>query len=119
MTAAAYRHSFGRDVEAVDAGGDGGLQSGRHTDVGGVITAEVGTAIAVEHTAFGQITHHLLGEERVPGGLLGDPGGQARTDGSVPSSSAVNAAVCESQAAPGRSSEHPVVRDSAPRYSGR
>ena len=67
----------------------------RHTDVRGVITAEVGAAIAVEHTPFCQITHHLLGEERVPGGPLGDPGAQARTDGSFPSSSAVNAAVCD------------------------
>ena len=47
-------------------------------DVGDVTAAEVGTAIAVEHAAFGEITHDLLGEERVPGGLVGDPGGAAR-----------------------------------------
>ena len=41
-------------------------------DVGDIRATEVATALTGQHPALGQLAHHLLGEERVPGGPLGD-----------------------------------------------
>jgi hypothetical protein len=70
------QHAFGRSVQAIDARGDGGLQSGRHTHVGNLVMAHVVAAVTVKHTAFGEVAHNLLGEEGVPGGPTGDLSGE-------------------------------------------
>ena len=41
-------------------------------DVGDIRATEVAAALAGQHSALHQLAHHLLGEERVPGGPLGD-----------------------------------------------
>ena len=41
-------------------------------DVGDIRATDVAAALAGQHPALGQLAHHLLGEERVPGGPLGD-----------------------------------------------
>jgi hypothetical protein len=69
---------FSRGLQAVDAGGDGGLQCARETDGGAGVGAFVISTIAVDYTALGQIPDDLLGEERVPGGLFRDLLGQPR-----------------------------------------
>ena len=40
--------------------------------LGDIRPTEVAAALAGQHPALGQLAHHLLGEERVPGGPLGD-----------------------------------------------
>ena len=41
-------------------------------DVGDIRATDVAAALAGQYPALGQLAHHLLGEERVPGGPLGD-----------------------------------------------
>ena len=87
--------AFGRAAEAVDAGGDGGLQSGRHLDVGDVTDA------AGRRRARRRARRVRPDRARSPRRKTGSrrrvrrsASASARTDGSVPSSSAVSAAVC-------------------------
>jgi len=63
---------FGGDAQPVDAGAEGGLQGGRHLNVGDITTQLVGAGPAVQHAAFGQIAHYLLNEKRVPGSAGSD-----------------------------------------------
>ena len=44
----------------------------RHIDVVNFAAERVRAGLAVHHPAFGQIAHHLLGEERVSGGPVDD-----------------------------------------------
>jgi len=64
--------ALGFRVEAVDAGGDGRLQRGWHADLSSLRRRNVCARLAAQHTALGQVAHHLLGEKRVTGGPLGD-----------------------------------------------
>src|SRR5947209_4555619 len=57
---------FGR--KTIDPGGDGGLQRGRHTDVGDVLVTHVRAALPAQHAALTEITNDLLREERVARG---------------------------------------------------
>ena len=41
-------------------------------DVGDIRATDVAAALTGQHAALHQLAHHLLGEERVPGGPLGD-----------------------------------------------
>ena len=63
---------FGRDAQPVDARPDGGLHRGRHVELGDIRSTDVATAPTGQRPALHQVTHHLLGEKRVPGGPLGD-----------------------------------------------
>ena len=63
---------LGRGAQSVDARRDGCLHGGRHRDVGDIRATEVATVLTGQHAALGQLADHLLGEERVPGGPLGD-----------------------------------------------
>lgn len=67
-----------RRVEPVDAGGDGGLHRCRHHEIGVIDRAGIVSGRAGQHTAFGQVAHHLLGKERVARGPLGQPFAQGR-----------------------------------------
>ena len=66
------QRSLGLCVEAVDARGDSRLQRNRHIHVSDVRRGMVCARPAAQHTPLGQIADHLLGEERIPGGALGD-----------------------------------------------
>ena len=63
---------LGRGGQPVDARLDGRLHRGRHAHLGDIRATDVATALAGQHPALRQLAHHLLGEERVPGGPLGD-----------------------------------------------
>ncbi len=62
----------GRGGQPVDARLDGGLYRGRHAHLGDIRTTDIATALSDEHAALHQLSHHLLGEERVSGGPVGD-----------------------------------------------
>ena len=63
---------LGRGGQPVDARLDGRLHRGRHRDVGDIRATDILTVLTGQHPALHQLAHHLLGEERVPGGPLGD-----------------------------------------------
>ena len=63
---------LGRGGQPVDASLDGRLHRRRHRDVGDIRATDIAAVLAGQHAALGQLAHHLLGEERVPGGPLGD-----------------------------------------------
>ena len=66
----------GRGSQPVDARFDGGLDGGRHAHIGDVDPADVISVVPTQQAPLRQFAHHLLGEERVPGGPLGDDRGQ-------------------------------------------
>ena len=51
---------------------DGSASRPESRDLGNVGRRYVGAAVAAQHTALAQLPHHLLGEERITGGPLGD-----------------------------------------------
>ena len=72
ITDAAFNVRLAGAVQPVDARLDGRLHRGRHAHLGDIRPTEVAAALTGQHPALGQLAHHLLGEERVPGGPLGD-----------------------------------------------
>ena len=74
ITAAAFNVRWAGPAEAVDACGDGGLQRGGHTHLSDLLRSGCGAGLPLQHAAFGKLAHHLLNEERVPGGPFGDNG---------------------------------------------
>ena len=76
ITAAAVSVCSAAGLDPIDAGANRGLQGGRHIDVGRVTAQHVRPWAARDYAALGEITHHLLGEERIPGGAVDALGGQ-------------------------------------------
>ena len=72
ITDAAFNVRLAGAAQPVDARLDGRLHRGRHRDVGDIRATDIAAALTGQHPALGQLAHHLLGEERVPGGPLGD-----------------------------------------------
>ena len=66
ITAAALTCAWPR-VEPVDACADGGLHRAGHGDFGYVGSTDIIPTLAVEHPPLGQLAHHFLREERIPG----------------------------------------------------
>ena len=75
--------------------------------------------LAVQHTAFSQIAHHLLCEERVSGGTADDPRTRPSSDGWPPTSSVVSDPWCARSLK--AAMQWSARRDGLgrPRYSGR
>ena len=112
--------AFGFRVEPIDARGDGRLQRGRHTDLSNLGGRLVCARLPFQHTAFGQLAHHLLGEERITGGPLGDRVAQCLNRGVRPEQLRDQCRgfwITQRRKGDGLSTMHP--RSALPRYSGR
>jgi hypothetical protein len=66
------KRPFGRRGEAVDPRRNGRLQRGGQGQIADVAAAHTRSAVAVKRATFCQLAHHLLREERITGGTLGD-----------------------------------------------
>jgi hypothetical protein len=71
-TRSCAKRPFGRRGEAIDPRRNGRLQRGGQGQIADVAAADIRTAVAVKRATFCQLAHHLLREERITGGTLGD-----------------------------------------------
>ena len=91
ITAAAFQRLLGTGIEAVDAGGNGCLQRGRHRDLRHIRAADISASAPFENPAFGE-----LAKKGLPAARLATRSLIAATEGSAPKGPSSSAVVSES-----------------------